>query len=114
MKTLTIELPEGVFEKIAALPREEWATYISSELKGPLAESIMDSINEEIFADWVAGQQVPPGEEAADVVAIVNDAVAYIEAGGRTYSMAEIMARWNLTEEDIRNAPDGIINGQAK
>jgi hypothetical protein len=69
MKTLTIELPDELFAKLAALPVAERKAQAKHELvNGEYAQVVQDNflaaVYEEIFADWVASQQPSTQEEA--------------------------------------------------
>ena len=119
MKTLTIELPDELFAKLAALPVAERKAQAKHELvNGEYAQVVQDNflaaVYEEIFADWVASQQPSTQEEAGDVVAVVNESYTGLGAGKPTFSLEEMLARYGVSDEELQSAPDGIINGHVK
>lgn len=114
-----IELPDGLMKKIADLSAsgkfaQTWDELMTGEYAPVVQNNVLEAVQDRLFADWIDSQQISPADEAADVVAVVNAAIADAEAGRRTYSMEEIMARYGVTQDDLDNAPDGIINGQIK
>jgi len=114
MKTLMIELPDELYTKIHALPKDERAPYVADAFQQDLQPRLSDAIGEMLFAEWIHAQEITPEEDAVEVVQIVNEAIDAIEGGERGYSFEELLERYGVTMEDVMNAKDGIINGQAK
>ncbi|MBC7805036.1 MAG: hypothetical protein H7145_02680, partial [Akkermansiaceae bacterium] len=79
---------------------------------GDLSPNLSDAIAETLYAAELEAN-FDPIEDAEECRLAIEEGLADIEAG-RTIPIEELMARYGITREDLRNTPDGIINGLTK